>query len=239
MANKRLGNATFVKYGYGQVEDNHLSAPRNGQVYGQLPAASNIELLENGQFVRYDKAAGLCVLPGDKVKYDGETETDSVAPIMMVFNEVKIYRDRETDADFAMLKSDYNARIFSPIGQDTSALRTVLDFTGEANREGDRSIPYVQSIGTYTYPAAMPEGTKMVPRVFVMSAGDIYTTNTIMADAGSLAKGDILYVGADGYLAKVPNGRPIASFNGPLFQVVKVYTMPDMQPGVQLQCIKA
>ena len=42
MANKRLGNATFVKYGYGQVEDNHLSAPRNGQVYGQLPAASNI-----------------------------------------------------------------------------------------------------------------------------------------------------------------------------------------------------
>ena len=156
---------------------------------------------------------------------------------MMVLNEVKIYRDRETDADFAMLKSDYNARIFSPIGQDTSVLRPVLDFTGEANREGDRSSPYVQSIGTYTYPAAMPDGTKMVPRVFVMSAGDIYTTNCVKEE--SLAKGDILFVGAYGYLVKAPNSRPIASINGPLFQVVKVYTMPDMQPGVQLQCIKA
>ena len=39
MATTKLSGAAFVKYGYGQVEDNHLSAPRNGQVYGQLPAA--------------------------------------------------------------------------------------------------------------------------------------------------------------------------------------------------------
>jgi hypothetical protein len=44
----RVSKATFVTFGYGQVEDNHLSAPRNGQVYAQLPAASDIELLENG-----------------------------------------------------------------------------------------------------------------------------------------------------------------------------------------------
>ena len=233
MANKRLGEATFVKYGYGQVEDNHLSAPRNGQVYGQLPAASDINMLENGQFVRYDKAAGLCVLPGAKVKYDGENEVAATGPIMMVFNEIKIYRDRETEADFAMLKSEYNARIFSPVGQTTSALQTILDYTGEANREGDRNIPYQWQIGTYQYGVPMPEGTKMVPRVFVMSNGNIYTTNCVKEQ--TLARGDVLYVGNDGYLTKTDAGLTDA----PQFTVVKVYTMPDMQPGVQLQCTKA
>ena len=42
---QRLGNATYVKYGYGQVEPNHLSAQRTGQIYAQLPAKSDIELL--------------------------------------------------------------------------------------------------------------------------------------------------------------------------------------------------
>lgn len=224
MANKSLSGAKFVKYGYGQVEDNHLSAPRNGQVYGQLPAAADINVLENGMFVKYDYANGVCNLPSK----GGE------GPIMMVLNEVKIYRDRETEADFAMLKGDYNARIYSPIGQTTSALQTVL--SGLGNREGDRSIQYDMQIPTFTYGAAMPEGTKMVPRVFKMSAGDIYTTNCINEE--NVAAKDILMVGDDGYLVKAPDGRPIASINGPLFQVVKVYTMPDNQPGAKLQCIK-
>ena len=227
MALIRLSGAKFVARGYGQVEDNHLSAPRNGQIYGQLPAASGINVLENGQFVRYDYANGLCNLPGATGAGNG--------PIMMVFNEVKIYRDRETDADFAMIKDSYNARVYSPLGQNDSSLKNVIDLTGEANREGDTSSPYVYQIGNYTYPAAMPEGTKMVPRVFKMSTGDIYTTNCINEE--TLAVKDILMVGDEGYLVKVPDGRPIASINGPLFQVVKVYTMPDMQPGVKLQCI--
>ena len=84
MANISLSGAKFVKYGYGQVEDNHLSAPRNGQVYGQLPAASTITKLENGQFVKYDYAKGLCTLPGDAESGNG--------PIMMVFNEIKIFQ---------------------------------------------------------------------------------------------------------------------------------------------------
>ena len=44
--------ASFVEYGYGQVEPNHLSAQRTSQVYGQLPAAADIEVLEQGQFVK-------------------------------------------------------------------------------------------------------------------------------------------------------------------------------------------
>ena len=41
---------TIKKNGYGQVEPNHLSAQRTGQIYAQLPADESIELLENGTF---------------------------------------------------------------------------------------------------------------------------------------------------------------------------------------------
>ena len=180
-SSKRLGNATFVQYGYGQVEPNHLSAPRNGQVYAQLPAASTITLLENGQFVKYDYAKGVC---------DFSTEAKSGA-WMMVFNEVKIYEDRETDADFAMIKDRYNARVYSPIGQTKSDLKTVLDYTGEAVREGSNAA-FKKEVETFNYPQLMPDGTKMVPRVIAVPNGDIWTTNTIKAEAGSLSVGDQL-----------------------------------------------
>lgn len=223
-SSKRLGNATFVQYGYGQVEPNHLSAPRNGQVYAQLPAASTITLLENGQFVKYDYAKGVC---------DFSTEATSGA-WMMVFNEVKIYRDRETDADFAMIKDNYNARVYSPIGQTVSTLATINDYTGEAVREGS-NVAYKKNMETFTYPALMPEGTKMVPRVIKISIGDIWTTNTIKADASSLAVGDRLKIDTDGYLTKDTESSAKGGDLDPIFTVVKVYTMPDLQPGVKVQ----
>ena len=72
---------TINRDGYAQVEPNHLSAPRNGQVYAQLPAAEGIDILENGQYVHYDYAAG-------EVNFDGD------GPLMMVFNEEKLYDER-------------------------------------------------------------------------------------------------------------------------------------------------
>ena len=44
--------ATINRIGFGQVEPNHLSAQRNGQIYAQLPCKSDIAVLENGQFVK-------------------------------------------------------------------------------------------------------------------------------------------------------------------------------------------
>lgn len=217
----RMGNATFVKYGYGQVEPNHLSAPQNGQVYAQLPAAADIEMLENGQFVKYNYAKGVC---------DFGTEV-TAGQWMMVFNEVKIYREREGDADFAMIKRNYNGRVYSPIGQTTSALKTILDYTGEATREGT-DIAFKKEIGTFNNTQLMPEGTKMVPRVLKISIGDIWTTNTIMAEPDSLKVGDTLKIGTDGYLTA---GAGAGGDMDPTFAVVKVYTMPDMQPGVKVQ----
>ena len=56
--------ANYVKYGYGQVEPNHLSAQRTAQIYAQLPAARDIEMLENGQFVKYNYADGVVDFEG-------------------------------------------------------------------------------------------------------------------------------------------------------------------------------
>lgn len=220
---KRLGNATFVTYGYGQVEPNHMSAKRNGQVYAQLPAAASIELLENGQFVKYDYAKGVC-------------DFDGAGPWRMVFNEVKIYEDRETDADFAMIKDRYNARVYSPVGQTTSALKTVLDYSGEAVREGSTAA-FKKEVETFTYPQLMPQDTKMVPRVIAVPNGDIWTTNTIKAEAGSLNVGDQLKIDTDGYLVKDEGKTATGGDEDPKFVVVKVYTMPDLQPGVKVQRI--
>lgn len=93
---------TIAREGFGYVEPNHLSAPRNGQVYAQLPAAEDIDVLENGMFVKYDYAAGEC-------NFDGE------GPWMMVFNEEKLYDERhQMHRDYAMQKSDFYDGVMTP-----------------------------------------------------------------------------------------------------------------------------
>ena len=84
------------RVGFGQVEGNHLSAQRTGQIYAQLPAKNDINLLENGQFVKYNYADGV-------VDFEGEGEW------MLVLNEVKLYDApwRESYKDFAMIKDNY------------------------------------------------------------------------------------------------------------------------------------
>lgn len=84
--------ATVIKrLGFGQVEPNHLSMQRTGQIHAQLPADAKIIQLENGQFAKYD-------IPNGKVDFDG------VGEWYMVFNEVKLYGDtyNETYKDYAM-----------------------------------------------------------------------------------------------------------------------------------------
>lgn len=96
---------------YAVVEPNHLSAPRNGGVYGQLPADESIEILEQGMFVKYDYAAGKC-------DFNGE------GPWMLVFNEEKLYDERkQMHRDYAMTKADFydgvmTPRVFKPVAGD-------------------------------------------------------------------------------------------------------------------------
>lgn len=216
MARTKKSTAKFVKVGYGQVEPNHLSAQRTAQIYAQLPAAEEIEVLENGQFVKYDYASGTV------------NTTCKTGEWMLVFNEVKVYRDHEADCDFAMIKENYVARIYSPIG----------DVTGYANARNYEGVvnAYEHDITSTTNPfvieqrgveTKMPEGTVMVPRVFKTNVGDIFTTNTI--DEETLEVGDILTPNASGYLAKGEGDMK--------WQVVKVYTLADRQPAVKIMRI--
>lgn len=93
---------TVSRQGYGQVEPNHLSAQRTGQIYAQLPAKDTITTLENGQFVKYDYAKG-------EVNYDGSD------PWVMVFNEVKLYDGwRKSYKDYAMKKTDFTEGVMTP-----------------------------------------------------------------------------------------------------------------------------
>ena len=97
-----VANGGYVELGYGQVEPNHLSAQRTAQIYAQLPADKDIEVLEQGQFVKYDYANGL-------VNFTGAGEW------MLVYNEIKLYREHQLDCEFAMLKGNYQARVYSPL----------------------------------------------------------------------------------------------------------------------------
>lgn len=235
MAFTRLSTkATFVKRGFGQVEPNHLSGQATKEIYAQLPCAKDIYVLENGQFAKYDYANG-------EVNFTGPGEW------LLVFNEIKLYHPLETDEDFAMLKRDYTARAYSPVGQNTSDLKvfdhTVKDENGETierdndgnaldrDPRGHLQVGNSYERGTFVKPQLMPEGTKMVPRLMATKVGDIFTTNTIVAEPGSLKVGDELKIDADGYLDP-------AGDSDMTWQVVKVYTMPDLQPGVKIIRIK-
>lgn len=111
--------AAYVEFGFGQVEPNHLSAQRTGQIYAQLPAAPAINVLEQGQFVKYDYAAN-----GNGI---GEVNFTGKGEWMMVYNEIKLYRNhpdgsKQWDCEFAMVKDDYQARIYSPYDYEAPEL---------------------------------------------------------------------------------------------------------------------
>ena len=218
----------YVTYGYGQVEPNHLSAQRTGQIYAQLPANKDIDVLENGQFVKYDYAAA----NGGEVNFTGKGEW------MLVFNEIKLYREHQMDCEFAMRKGDYVARVYSPVAADTNFDAQSRYYGGMNNGDVIEKVTapadmyelhYNEDpfhIESQTTPKLMPEGTVMVPRVFKTNVGDIYTTNFILES--TLALGDELAPNAKGILAK--NGDKASM----IWQVVKVYTLPDHQKAVKI-----
>ena len=221
MAKTRLSNAKYVTRGYGQVEPNHLSAQRNGQIYAQLPAAANINVLENGQFVKYD-------YPNEAVNFTGDGEW------MLVFNEVKLYRDGLDYNDFAMKKEDYVARVYSPIDGVSPSYANSRNYQNDVAPADPFEVdstdnPFV--IEQFTRPKYMPTGTNMVPRVFKTMPGDIMTTNTI--DETTLTVGQKLYVGANGYLTATKG----ATSGDMVWQVVKVYTLADRQPAAKIMRI--
>ena len=216
---ENLSQADYVKYGYAQVEPNHLSAQRTGQIYAQLPADAGIDVLENGQFVKYDYAKGL-------VNFTGEGEW------MLVFNEIKLYREGQDDCEFAMIKRNYNARVYSPstgVLTDEAQSRNYKDVVAPADPYSYDATEDPFHIYNQNEVALMPENTTMVPRVLKTNVGDIFTTNCIAV--AEPAVGNVLTPNASGILDTAAEDAAMK------WQVVKVYTMPDGQPGVKIMRI--
>lgn len=131
--------ASMVEYGYGQVEPNHLSAQRTAQIYAQLPAAADINVLEQGQFVKYNYAAA----NGGQVDFAGAGEW------MLVYNEIKLYRDIQQDCEFAMVKDNYQARVYSPYDWEQPEADKQAVFLNGKDASGNTSITLGGSPATY------------------------------------------------------------------------------------------
>ena len=184
---RNINNGTYADYipdgvevGYAQVEPNHLSAQRNSQVYAQLPAAANIEILQQGQFVKYDYANG-------EVNFGDNANGFEVGEWMLVYNEIKLYREFQNDCEFAMIKDNYEARVYSPFGgaKDGSG-PDVVDYNGQ----GSKQTRYynLQNQG-YTFPAEYEPATEYAANTtYYTKDGDTYTEATV-ADADAFAAG--------------------------------------------------
>lgn len=99
--------------------------------------------------------------------------------------------------------------------------------------KGEYDADYAMIKPTEANAPVIGVSTDCVPRLFKTNVGDIFTTNTIKANPGTLALGDTLVIDdTDGYL------KEGTSEDGIVWQVVKVYTMPDGQPGVKIMRIQ-
>ena len=206
---------SFTRNGYGQVEPNQLSAQKTGQIYASLPLDTDVQVLQNGEFMYYDQVAG-------KVSADDST---GVAEPMLVFNEIKLYEPfwRTSYKDFAMIRKGDN--------YVTSKLAT--------EKYGDGSLtPGVAANPAHPdYPYRM-DG--IAPRLLKTNVGDIITTNMVQTDedAGAAVTynvGDKLVPVKNTTSKTLVLEKDNTAADGMIWVVVKVYTMPDGQPGLKLQ----
>ena len=207
----------FTRNGYGQVEPNQLSAQKTGQIYASLPLASDVDILQNGEFMYYDYKSGT-------VTADGKGEP------MLVFNEVKLYEPfwQTSYKDFAMIRVGDNyvtSRLATAGYGDGAETKGVTPNPGHSDWQAGYRMDGI------------------APRLFKTNIGDIFTTN--MVETGSsitYSQGDTLKLKKVNKAADKTGNTLVLSKTGDIegleFVVAKVYTMPDGQPGLKLQRIK-
>ena len=205
----------FTRNGYGQVEPNQLSAQKTGQIYASLPLASDVDILQNGEFMYYDYKSGTVT-------------ADGVGEPMLVFNEVKLYEPfwQTSYKDFAMIRvgDNYVTSRLATAGYGDGA-----ETEGVASAHSDWQAGYRMN--------------GIAPRLFKTNVGDIFTTN--MVETGNeitYSQGDTLKLKKVNKAADKTGNTLVLSKTGDIdaleFVVAKVYTMPDGQQGLKLQRIK-
>lgn len=155
--------ASITRKGFGQVEPNHLSAQRTGQIYAQLIADKNINIIENGQFMKYDYS-------NRKASLDGTVEGEW----LLVYNEEKLYDPRKQEHKyFALQKDDFVDKEMVPrlfktnigdifttntLGANTSDSATTQAFTVSKND--------LMQVGANGYLAVVGQGVTPTAPVF-------------------------------------------------------------------------
>lgn len=207
----------FTRNGYGQVEPNQLSAQKTGQIYASLPLASDVDILQNGEFMYYDYKSGT-------VTADGKGEP------MLVFNEVKLYEPfwQTSYKDFAMIRVGDNyvtSRLATAGYGDGAETKGVTPNPGHSDWQAGYRMDGI------------------APRLFKTNVGDIFTTNMVETGASiTYSQGDTLKLKKVSKAADKTGNTLVLSKTGNIdtieFIVAKVYTMPDGQPGLKLQRVK-
>lgn len=143
--------ALFARKGYGQVEPNQLSAQKTGQIYASLPLASNVAVLQNGEFMYYDYKSGTVT-------------ADGVGEPMLVFNEVKLYEPfwQTSYKDFAMIR----------VGDNYVTSRLATEGYGDGSETTGVSSTHSDWQAGYRMDG-------IAPRLFKTNVGDIFTTNMV------------------------------------------------------------
>ena len=224
----------FLRKGYGQVEPNQLSAQKTGQIYASLPLDTEVDILQNGEFMFYDYANGTVNAGKTADPSTGIVDTGITEPYL-VFNEIKLYEPfwRTSYKDFAMIRVGDNY--------------VTSDLATEKYGDGATTVGVVPST---TNPPSMDNTTGhaeypyrmdgIAPRLFKTNVGDIYTTNMV-ADIGAAVTydvGDKLVPTKDNTTNTLQLKRDNTATTGMIWQVIKVYSMPDGQDGLKLQRIQ-
>ena len=157
-------------------------------------------------------------------------DSTSVAEPMLVYNEIKIYEPWLSYKDFAMIR----------VGDNYVTSNAAVGRVTSANVDGTVYGDGATTEGAEINPAHTEYGYRMdgiAPRLVKTNVGDIFTTNMVATgDNVTYSKGDILKLKKTDRntleLTKDGNIETVA------FAVVKVYTMPDGQPGLKVQRVK-
>lgn len=222
--------------GYRQVEPNHLSGQRDGGVFAQLPANDEIEILEQGTFVHYDYAAGEVNLNGN-------------GPVMMVYNEEKLYDPRhQMHRDYAMRKEDADHGILVPRVYRLSLgdLYTTNNLEDGSYTVGDVLVVNPET-GRLTKADALASSVTTYTLKGKPVAGECAKTAFNEGDFDKVKAGDQLKDNEGGLWVVVsketekvtvrPQSTSAGTATGLQLSVAKEYTLPDGQPAVKVQVI--
>lgn len=224
--------ANFTRQGFGQVEPNQLSAQKTGQIYASLKLDNEVNVLQNGEFMYYDYANGTVNAGKTASLTDGTVAT--MGEPMLVFNEIKLYEPfwRTSYKDFAMIRvnsKDASGNVIPGENYVTSGLAT------EKYGDGSDTASINPDPAHTEYPYRM-DG--FAPRLFKTNVGDIYTTNMVKTGVDYAVGDKLIPVKNNTTKTLQLEKTTAASVDGMIWMVVKVYTMPDGQPGLKLQRVQ-